>query len=124
MQICAVVVSVCKSRRHQRAPIETMLQPGWRQITWWLMAGLEKCGICRKVRRTEEIRLLEVNDHLAGLGPKVEAITFGLDVEGTYFRLSIADVTSEQLDQIKRDPAYLPAGWSLVGKKSWRRGHE
>jgi len=70
----------------------------------------------------EEIRLLELNDRLAGAESKTEAIDFGLDVEGARFRLFVADVTSDELDQIKRDPSRLPPGWSLDDKRTWRRG--
>jgi hypothetical protein len=70
----------------------------------------------------EEIRLLELNDRLAGTGSDTEAIDFGLDVEGVQFRLFVADVTSEQLDQIQKDPSRLPSGWSLGGSRVWRRG--
>jgi hypothetical protein len=70
----------------------------------------------------EEIRLLEVNDRLAVSESKAEAIDFGLDVEGVRFRLFVADITSEQLDQIKQDPSRLPPGWSLKGSRIWRRG--
>lgn len=70
----------------------------------------------------EEIRLLELSDRLAGPDGKAAAIDFGLDVEGAPFRLFVADITSEQLDQIKHDPSYLPVGWSLDGNMVWRRG--
>jgi hypothetical protein len=70
----------------------------------------------------EEIRLLELNDRFAGTASTAEAIDFGLDVEGARFRLFVADVTSEQLDQIKKDPSRLPSGWSLDQSKIWRRG--
>jgi hypothetical protein len=71
---------------------------------------------------TEEIRLLELNDRLAGNESKAEAIDFGLDIEGAHFRLFVADVTSEQLDQIKHDSSRLPPGWFLDEKTVWRRG--
>lgn len=70
----------------------------------------------------EEIRLLEISDRLAFIEDKPAAIDFGLDIEGAQFRLLVADVTSEQLDQIQRDPSYLPAGWVLGETKVWRRG--
>lgn len=70
----------------------------------------------------EEIRLLELSDRLAGNESKAEAIDFGLDVEGVKFRLFVADITSEQLEQIKKDPSRLPSGWSLDESKIWRRG--
>ncbi len=70
----------------------------------------------------DEIRLLELNDRLAAPDSKPEAIDFGLDVEGARFRLFVADITSEELEQIKRDPSRLPSGWSLDGNAMWRRG--
>jgi hypothetical protein len=70
----------------------------------------------------DEIRLLELNDRLAGNGSDVEPIDFGLDIEGAPFRLFVADVTSEQLEQIKHDTSRLPRGWSLDGNRVWRRG--
>ena len=70
----------------------------------------------------EDIRFLEVNDRIAGPDGNAEAIDFGLDIEGAQFRLLVADVTSEQLDQIKRGSSRLPPGWSLEGRTVWRRG--
>ena len=70
----------------------------------------------------EEIRLLELNDRLAGNESKAEAMDFGLDMEGAQFRLFVADITSEQLEQIKHEPSRLPPGWSLDENKIWRRG--
>jgi hypothetical protein len=69
-----------------------------------------------------EIRLLELNDLLAGPSSQAEAIDFGLEVEGAKFRLMIADITSKQLEEIKRDPSRLPPGWSLDESRIWRRG--
>jgi hypothetical protein len=69
----------------------------------------------------DEIRLLEVNDRLAGSESKVEAVDFGLDVEGAPLRLFVADLTSDQLAQIRQDPSRLPAGWSLGGATNWSR---
>jgi hypothetical protein len=84
---------------------------GIREV-WYLPAGAPP----------DEIRLLEVNDRLAGPESPVEPLDFGLDVEGARFRLFVADVTSEQLDQIKQNPSHLPPGWSLEGNRVWRRG--
>ncbi|HEV3006969.1 MAG TPA: hypothetical protein VGX78_21035 [Pirellulales bacterium] len=70
----------------------------------------------------EEIRLLELNDRLAGTESNAEAIDFGLDIDGAQFRLYVADITSEQLNQIKQDPSRLPRGWSLDENRIWRRG--
>ena len=71
---------------------------------------------------SEEIRLLELNDRLAGNGSRIEAIDFGLDVEGASFRLFVADINSEQLDRIKQDAGWLPPGWLLDAQRIWRRG--
>ncbi len=68
-----------------------------------------------------EIRLLDVCDRLAGPDGKVEAIDFGLNVHGAPFCLLVADVTRDQLEQLKRDPSRLPPGWSLEGNQIWRR---
>jgi hypothetical protein len=69
----------------------------------------------------EEIRLLELNDRFTGAAMN-DPIDFGLDLEGARFRLVVADINSDRLDQIKQDPSRLPPGWSLDGKKIWRRG--
>jgi hypothetical protein len=69
----------------------------------------------------DEIRFLELNDRFAANGSKVEAIDFGLDIDGTRFRLLVADITSEQLEEIKSDPSRLPTGWSLDRNTIWRR---
>ncbi len=68
-----------------------------------------------------EIRLLARSDRLVGFGPKAEPLIFGQEIDGIQFRLAIADVTSEQLDQIQQDPSLLPPGWSLNGKRVWGR---
>lgn len=70
----------------------------------------------------DEIRLLELNDRLAGTESRAEAIDFGLDIEGARFRLLVADITSDQFERIQQDPSLLPPGWSLDGSVTWRRG--
>jgi hypothetical protein len=71
----------------------------------------------------DEIRLLELSDRVHGGASEVEPIDFGLDVDGGSFRLVVADVTSDQLEQVKKNPSRLPAGWSLDGNRVWgRRG--
>jgi hypothetical protein len=71
---------------------------------------------------SNEIRLLEVNDQFAGDESRVKPIDFGLDVDGAPFQLLVADVTSDQLEQIRKDQSRLPAGWSLEQNRVWRRG--
>ena len=70
----------------------------------------------------DEIRFLELNDRLAGAESAAEPIDFGLDIEGAQFRLFVADITTEQLEQIKQDSSRLPRGWSLGENTIWRRG--
>lgn len=87
-----------------------LVDSGIREI-WYLPQGAP----------SDEIRFLELNDRFVGNGSQVEAIDFGLDVEGARFHLFVADITSEQLAEIKQDPARLPAGWSLERNTIWRR---
>jgi hypothetical protein len=70
----------------------------------------------------DEIRFLELNDRLAGAELSVEPIDFALDIEGAAFRLFVADITTEQLANVKRDSSLLPRGWSLDENTIWRRG--
>jgi hypothetical protein len=81
------------------------------QEVWYLPTGAPP----------DEIRLLEVNDRLAGSQASVEAVDFGLEVGGTSFRLSVADITTEQLLRIREDPSRLPPGWSIEGASTWGR---
>jgi hypothetical protein len=69
----------------------------------------------------DEIRLLELSDRLAGNESSVDPLDFGLDIEGANFRLMVADVTTDQMEQIKQDRQRLPPGWSLDGTTMWRR---
>ena len=69
----------------------------------------------------DEIRLLELSERLPGNEPKVEPIDFGLNVSGARFRLFVADVSSDQLEKLKKDPARLPDGWRVDGNLVWRR---
>lgn len=69
----------------------------------------------------DEIRLLEVNDRMAGPDGPTRPQVSGVDVDGADFRLAVADVTTEQLDRLSRDPAHLPSGWTLDGHTVWRR---
>ncbi len=69
-----------------------------------------------------EIRLLEVTDRFAGPeSSQVQAIDFGLDVQGAPFTLIVADVTSDELERVKRGELALPQGWNLDENKVWRR---
>ena len=70
---------------------------------------------------SDEIRLLELNDRVLGDESSIEPFDYGLDVDGASFRLMVADVTTDQMDQIKKKAQPLPPGWTLDGNKVWRR---
>lgn len=70
----------------------------------------------------EEIRLLEVNNRLAGpASGSVEAVDFVLDIHGCPFQLLVADITSDELEQIREGHLTLSEGWTLDGNTVWRR---
>jgi len=72
----------------------------------------------------DEIRLLEVSNRLASPArklPQVGAMDFGLDLEGCSFRLFVADVTPDELEQISAGRLALPVGWTLEQSTTWRR---
>jgi hypothetical protein len=116
-------------RRRQRAREPAQLAGKSRdEVAAWLAkkhfiadSGIREVWYLPTGAPPDEIRFLELNDRLAGTESKVEAIDFGMDVEGAHFRLFVADITSKQLKQIKKDPSRLPKGWSLDGHIVWRR---
>ncbi len=83
--------------------------------------GIREIWYLPKESPLDEIRLLELNEQVPFSGSQVEATDFGLDVEGASFRLMVADVNGDQLQQVKTDPSRLPPGWSLDDKRIWRR---
>jgi hypothetical protein len=117
-------------RRRQRAQEPDSPAGGSRdEVADWVAknhlladSGIREVWYLPKGAPPDEIRFLELSDRLAGTESQADAIDFGLDIEGARFRLFVADVTSEQLEQIKRDPSRLPPGWTLQGKRVWRRG--
>lgn len=90
--------------RHMRAD-------GGVQQVWYLPTGSP----------AEEIRFLEVSDRYASESVKIEPIDFGLDVAGAQFKLMVADVTTDQLQQIKTEQTKLPQGWKIDNAKVWGR---
>jgi len=117
-------------RRRQRAPVPDAPAGKSRdQVAAWVAkkhllvdTSIREIWYLPRGAPPEEIRLLEVNDRLAGNESKVEAIDFGLDIEGVQFRLFVADITTDQLDEIKQGRSRLPPGWSLdEGLTMWRR---
>ena len=83
--------------------------------------GIREVWYLPREARPHEIRLLEVNDRFFPDEHPVSAVEFGLEVDGEPFQLSIADLTSDQLEGIKKGQTRLPSGWSLDGSIVWRR---
>ena len=84
---------------------------GIRQI-WFLDSGSP----------ADEIRLLEVSERYTGDGTQFEPIDFGLDIDGKQFKLMVADVSTEHLHKIERDPAKtLPKDWTIDKAIVWDR---
>ncbi len=116
--------------RRQHVPVPDLPADGSRdEVAAWVAkkhliadSGIREVWYLPRGAAPDEIRLLELNDQLAGNGSTAEPIDFGLDIEGSRFHLFVADVTSEQLEQAEKDPSRLPPGWSLDGKKVWGRG--
>ncbi|MGA2065104.1 MAG: hypothetical protein ABSG86_09050 [Thermoguttaceae bacterium] len=118
-----------ETARRRRA--QTPAQPSGKdrdEVATWLAkkhliadSSIREVWYLPKEAPSDEIRLLELNDRLAGDESKVEAIDFGLNVAGAHFRLLVADVTSDQLQQIRQDPSRLPPGWSLDENRTWKR---
>ncbi len=71
---------------------------------------------------TDEIRLLELSDRISDNISTIEAIDFGLEIEGASYRLMVADISSEKINEKTKEPVLLPVGWSLKGAKLWGRG--
>lgn len=84
-------------------------------------SGIREIWYLPRAAPTDEIRLLEVSDRFVVNEEAVAAIDFDLNVKGAPFRLRIADVSTDQLDQAKQDPGRLPVGWSLDDGQVWRR---
>lgn len=85
-------------------------------------SGIREIWFLPQEAPAEEIRLLEVNNRLAGPdSDRVEAVDFVLDIQGCPFQLLVADVTSDELEQIKEGRLSLPEGWTLDGNVVWRR---
>jgi hypothetical protein len=68
----------------------------------------------------EPIKLLEVNAATVATG-SVEVFGFAPS-KVTPFAVMIAEITPEELEQLKSDPRALPQGWSLKGAKVFERG--
>ncbi len=87
-------------------------------------SGVQEIGYLPHGAATDEIRLLEVSDRLATPAresPQIGAMDFGLNMEGNSFRLFVADVTSDELAQVRAGRLALPSGWTLEQGTAWRR---
>ncbi|HYV34308.1 MAG TPA: hypothetical protein VE988_01305, partial [Gemmataceae bacterium] len=118
-----------RKRRQGNGTVSAPLGKGRDDVAAWVAknhflvdSSIRQVLYLPKGAAADEIRLLEVSDRLSGPEGKLEALDFGLDVDGEPFHLLVADVTTDQLDQIKRDQSGLPRGWLLEGHKVWRRG--
>jgi hypothetical protein len=68
----------------------------------------------------DEIRLLEINVGIAMPEElKATAEDFTYDIDGSPFRVFVADVTPRQWERIRKDAALLPDGWSLTGSQNF-----
>lgn len=66
-----------------------------------------------------EVRLLEVNELIASIGP-LEPLDFGVDTGSTdAHTLYVLDVTPAQWDDIHAGRLALPPGWALDGAQSY-----
>ncbi len=118
-----------RRRRHRTQPPDPPADSSRDEVAAWVArehllvdSSIREVWYLPQAAPPDEIRLLEINDRLAPPESSIEAIDFGLDVGGVSFSLFVADVTSEQLDQINKDPSRLPPEWSLDAKRIWRRG--
>jgi hypothetical protein len=68
----------------------------------------------------EPIKLLEVNAATVATG-SVEVFGFAPS-KSTPFSVMIAEVTPEELEQLKANPLAMPQGWSLAQAEVFERG--
>jgi hypothetical protein len=118
-------------RKKMSAPNEPTRGSNRDQIAEWVAkrhmgadGGISQVWFLNAGSPADEFRLLEVSERFTGEAAKVEPIDFGLDIAGAKYRLLVADVSTEQLNKIKTDPAKsLPQGWKIDGALVWdRRG--
>jgi hypothetical protein len=67
----------------------------------------------------QEIRLLEINEQPSAPEEQPEPLDFGLEVAGLALKLSVADISKDQLEKMKLDPSNLPPGWKWEGAVKW-----
>jgi hypothetical protein len=110
---------LCRRRRSQ-SRFSTPTNGNRDEVAAWLAkthiiadSAIREVWYLPKGAPSDEIRLLEVNDRPAGSQASVEAVDFGVNVAGKPFRLLVADITTDQLLQLRQDPSRLPPGWSI-----------
>jgi hypothetical protein len=88
--------------------------------------GINQVWFLHSGSPADEIRLLEVSERYTGEAAKIEPIDFGLDVDGAKYKLLVADVSVDQIEKIKADPAkLLPKEWKIDAAHIWgRRGRQ
>ena len=69
----------------------------------------------------DEIRLLEVNRLVGRRQEEVEAVDFGLNIEGLHYRLLVADISPAEHERLTSGTLKLPGGWALQGAWHWSR---
>jgi hypothetical protein len=67
----------------------------------------------------QEIRLLEINERISAPEDRPEPLDFGVEVAGVALKLSVVDISKDQLEKMKRDPSNLPPGWKWEGVQKW-----
>ena len=123
--------AVSRRRRHRQTEPEQPANGDRDSLAAWLArkhfladSGIREIWYLPERAPADEIRLLEVSDRQAGAASTnalVDAIDFALDIQGCPYRLFVADVTSDQLEQIRKNRLPLPADWTLDRSTVWRR---
>jgi hypothetical protein len=125
--------SATKIRKKMSEPSKPKNGSDRDQIAEWVAdrhmradGGIQQVWFMRSGSPADEIRLLEVSERFTGEAAKIEPIDFGLDVDGAKYKLLVADVSGDQLEKIKADPANsLPTDWKIDGALIWgRRGRQ
>jgi hypothetical protein len=123
--------AVYRHRRERESEPDPPVEAGREPLVDWIARGhliadrsIREIWFLPKGAPPDEIRLIEVNDRLTGPDPgqgPIGTMSFGLGLEGNPFRLSVADVTSEELERIKAGLLTLPPGWALDDHKIYHR---